>query len=51
MSLEIVSNGLVDNIPAFVQIMAWRRTGEKPLCEPKMILFTNAYMPYSVLVR
>ena len=27
----------IDNIPALVQIMAWRRPGDKPLSEPKMV--------------
>ena len=29
--------GLINNIPALVQIMAWRRSGEKPLSEPMVI--------------
>ena len=33
-SLKFVAKGLVDNIPALVQIMAWRRAGDKPLSEP-----------------
>ena len=35
-SLKVVSMGLIDNIPALVQIMAWRRSGDKPLSEPMM---------------
>ena len=31
--------GLINNIPALVQIMAWRRTGDKPLSEPIMVIF------------
>ena len=27
------------NIPALVQIMAWRRTGDKPLSEPMMTMY------------
>ena len=27
----------MDNIPALVQIMAWRRLGDKPLSEPMMV--------------
>ena len=27
--------------------MAWRRTGDKPLFEPMMAYFTEAYMPHS----
>ena len=33
-SLKIVSNGSINNNPTLVQIMAWRRTGDKPLSEP-----------------
>ena len=29
--------GPIDNIPALVQIMAWRRPGDKPLFEPIMV--------------
>ena len=36
-SLKFVRNGLINNIPAFVQIMAWRRPGDKPLSEPMMV--------------
>ena len=37
-SLESVPKGPVNNIPALVQIMAWRRPGDKPLSEPMMII-------------
>ena len=33
-SLKFVPKGPVNNIPALVQIMAWRRPGDKPLSEP-----------------
>ena len=33
-SLKFVPKGLINNIPALVQIMAWRRPGDKPLSEP-----------------
>ena len=36
-SLKFVLNGPIANIPAFVQIMAWRRSGDKPLSEPMMV--------------
>ena len=29
--------GPINNIPALVQIMAWRRPGDKPLSEPMMV--------------
>ena len=36
-SLKIVPKGPINHIPAMVQIMAWRRPGDKPLSEPMMI--------------
>ena len=36
-SLEFVPRGLINNIPALVQIMAWRRPADKPLSEPMMV--------------
>ena len=36
-SLRFVPKGPIDNIPALVQIMAWRRPGNKPLSEPMMV--------------
>ena len=36
-SLKFVPKGPNDNIPALVQIMAWRRPGDKPLSEPMMV--------------
>ena len=36
-SLKFVYKGLINNIPALVLIMAWRRPGEKPLSEPMMV--------------
>ena len=36
-SLKFVPKGLINYIPALVQIMAWRRPGDKPLFEPMMI--------------
>ena len=36
-SLKFVPKVPINNIPALVQIMAWRRPGEKPLSEPMMI--------------
>ena len=35
-SLKFVPKGSFNNIPALVQIMAWRRPGDKPLSEPMM---------------
>ena len=36
-SLKFVPEGPINNIPALVQIMAWRRPGDKPLSEPMMV--------------
>ena len=36
-SLKIVPKGPINNIPALVQIMAWRRSGDKPLSEPMLV--------------
>ena len=43
-SLKFVPKGPIDNNPALVQIMAWCRIGNKPLCEPMLIWFTDAYI-------
>ena len=37
-SLKFVPKGPIDNIPALVQIMAWRRPGDKLLSEPMMVI-------------
>ena len=36
-SLKYVPKGPIDNNPTLVQIMAWRRSGDKPFSEPMMI--------------
>ena len=36
-SLKFVPKGPINKIPALVQIMAWRRPGDKPLSEPMMV--------------
>ena len=43
-SLKIVHRGPIDNNSALVQIMAWRRTGDKLLSEPMLTQFIDAYM-------
>ena len=35
--LKLVPQGPINNIPALVQIMAWRRLGDKPLSGPMMV--------------
>ena len=36
-SLRFVPKGSINNIPSLVQIMAWRRSGNKPLSGPMMV--------------
>ena len=36
-SLKFVPKGPINNIPALVQIMTWRRPGDKPLSEAMMV--------------
>ena len=36
-SLKFVPKGPINKNPALVQIMAWRRSGDKPLSEPMMV--------------
>ena len=36
-SLKFVPKVPINNIPALVQILAWRRWGDKPLSEPMMV--------------
>ena len=45
-SLKFVPKGPINNIPALVQIMAWRRPGNKPLSEAVMVsLLTHICVP------
>ena len=41
---KISSRSPIDNKQALVQVMAWRRTGDKPLPESMLTWFTDAYM-------
>ena len=43
-SLKFVSKGPIDNKPALVQVMAWCRTGAKPLPEQMLKQLIDAYM-------
>ena len=43
-SLKFVPRTPIDNTPALVPVMAWRRKGDKPLPEPMMIQFIDTYM-------
>ena len=40
--LKFVPKGPINNIPALVQIMAWRRIGDMSLSEPMLTRFTDA---------
>ena len=42
--LKFVLRIPIDNKPALVQVMGWRRTGDTPLPEPVLTQFTAAYM-------
>ena len=44
--LKFVARSPIDNKPALVQVMAWRRTGDKPLPGPMMTMFIDAYMQH-----
>ena len=46
-SLKFVAKGQINNIPALVQVMAWRRPGDKPLSEPMGVQSIDAYMRHS----
>ena len=50
-SLKFVPKGPIDNIPALVQIMARRRTGDKPLSESNVDYCTDAYMRHLASMR
>ena len=51
-SLKFVPKGSIDNNPALVQIMAWRRSGGKPLFEPMMVsLLTHIFVTRPLWVK
>ena len=43
-TVKFVPMSPINNKPALVQVMAWRRTGDKPFSEPMLTWFTDAYM-------
>ena len=43
-SLKFIPKVPINNNPALVQIMAWRRIGDKPLSEPALTQYTDTYM-------
>ena len=48
-SLKFVPKGPINNIPALVQIMAWRRPGDKPL--PETITLLASLLTYICVAR
>ena len=44
MSLKFIPKVLIDNKSVLVQVMAWRRTGDKPLPKSVIIQFIDACM-------
>ena len=49
-SLKFVPKGTIDNMQALVQVMAWHRTGDKPLLEPMVTQFNDTYMRHLLSV-
>ena len=43
-SLKYIPRSPIDNKAALVQVMAWRRIGDKPLSEPMLTRFSDANM-------
>ena len=51
LSLEFVPKGPIDNDTVFIWIVAWHRTGNKPLSEQViMVKFTDADMNFLDLI-
>ena len=51
-SLKFVPKAPINNIPALVRIMAWRRPGDKPLSELMMVsLLTHIYICIYIYMR
>ena len=50
-SLKFVPKGPINNIPALVQIMAWRQSGDKPLSEPMMVIYWRIYVSLNELMQ
>ena len=45
-SLKFLPKAPIVHKPALVQVMAWHRTGDKPLPEPMLTQFFDAYMQH-----
>ena len=41
---DFFPNGPIDNYSVLFKVMAWRRTGDKPLPQPLLTQFTDVYM-------
>ena len=50
-SPKFVPRCQIDNKAALIQVIAWRRTGDKPLHEAMMTQFTDAYMRHKGEIR
>ena len=51
-SLKFIPKVQINNIPALVQIMAWRRPADKPLSEPMMVsLLTHIFVTWPQWVK
>ena len=50
-SLKHIPKGPVVNKSSLIWVMAWHRTGNKPLFEPMMSQLTDAYMRHPALMR
>ena len=48
-SLKIVANGPIGNKVASVHAIGWCRKGDKPLSEPMMTQFTDAYKCFAIV--
>ena len=48
---NLFPNGPINDELWLVQMMAWRRTGDKPSTEPMMAYFTDAYIGHSATRR
>ena len=44
----VIPKGPITNIPTLVEIIACRQIGERPLSEPMLTRFTDAYMKLAV---
>ena len=47
--LKFISMGPISSIEALVQIIVWRRQGDKPLFEPKVVSFQTRYLSFGVI--